>query len=90
MLDEKLSETKMKCVVCKSPDVKKKMVEEELKVGSDIALYNIEVMVCGNCGERYYDRKTLTHLEELKEKLKEKKVGLEVVGKVLRVSGTPV
>jgi YgiT-type zinc finger domain-containing protein len=84
----RLSETKMKCVVCKSPDVKKKKVEEELKVDNDIALYDIEVLVCSNCGERYYDRGTLTHLEDLKEKLKEKKVGLEVVGKVLRVSGT--
>ena len=80
----------MKCVVCKSPEVRKKKVEEEIKLDNDIALYPLKVLVCDNCGERYYDRKTLAHLEELKEKLKEKKVGIEVVGKVLRVSGTPI
>jgi len=34
------------------------MIEEEIKSGMDIVLVAVEVMVCMNCGERYYDRNT--------------------------------
>jgi YgiT-type zinc finger domain-containing protein len=76
----------MKCVICKSPDVVEKKVEEEIRVNSDIVLYPIKIKVCNNCGERYYDREAMALLEEAKDKLKKKKLGLQVVGKVLRVS----
>ncbi|MFH1774525.1 MAG: YgiT-type zinc finger protein [Methanobacteriota archaeon] len=75
----------MKCVVCKSSDIVEKEVEEEIKLNSDIALYPVKVKVCNSCGERYYDRKTMQLLEGVKNKLKQKKLRLEVVGKVLRV-----
>ncbi len=78
----------MKCVICQSPDVVEKKVEEEIRINSDIALYSIKTQVCNNCGERYYDRETMALLEEVKDKLKKKKLDLQVVGKVLRVSET--
>ncbi|MCL5267962.1 MAG: YgiT-type zinc finger protein [Bacteroidetes bacterium] len=49
----------MKCVVCKSPDIELRKVEEEIRVDTDIVLIPIEVLVCQNCGERYYDRQAI-------------------------------
>ncbi|MEE8403607.1 MAG: YgiT-type zinc finger protein [Candidatus Hydrothermarchaeaceae archaeon] len=77
----------MKCVICKSSDVVEKEVEEEIRVNSDITLYPIKTKVCNSCGERYYDRETMALLEDVRGKLKKKELNLQVVGKVLRVSG---
>jgi YgiT-type zinc finger domain-containing protein len=74
----------MKCVICKSSDIQKKMVEEEIKSGMDIVLISLEVLVCMNCGERYYDRMTMKKIENLRAKLKQKELKVEEVGKVLR------
>lgn len=76
----------MKCIVCKSPDIVEKEVDEEIKLDSDIALYPVKVKVCNNCGERYYDRGTMQRIEEVKEKLKKKELTIRVVGKVIRVA----
>ncbi|MDA8273511.1 MAG: YgiT-type zinc finger protein [Deltaproteobacteria bacterium] len=72
----------MKCVVCKSSDIQMKTVEEE--IGSDIILIPIDVLVCLNCGERYYDRKTLKKIEELKSKATSRDLKIEEVGKVFK------
>jgi YgiT-type zinc finger domain-containing protein len=74
----------MKCVICKSQDVEKKIVEEELRSGRDIVIIPVEVMVCLNCGERYYDREVMRFLEETKNKIANKQMNLSPVGKVLR------
>jgi len=74
----------MKCVICKSSDIQKKMVEEEIKSGMDIVLISLEVLVCMNCGERYYDRITMKKIENIRSKLKQKELKVEEVGKVLR------
>lgn len=74
----------MKCVVCKSPDIRPKKVEEEIKIEENIVLIPIEVLVCQNCGERYYDRKTMMKLEEIRIKVGKKAMDVEDVGKVLR------
>jgi len=74
----------MKCVICKSSDILKKRIEEEIKRGEDIVLVPLEVLVCQNCGERYYDRMTMQKLEEMRDRLTKKDVELEDVGKVLR------
>ena len=60
------------------------MIEEEIKSGMDILLAPMEVLVCMNCGERYYDRKTMKKIEDVKSKLKQKNLKVEEVGKVLR------
>jgi YgiT-type zinc finger domain-containing protein len=74
----------MKCVVCKSSDIQMKKVEEEVRSGKDIVLIPMEVLVCQNCGERYYDRKAMRKLEEIKTRLKAHDLEVEEVGKVLR------
>ena len=61
-----------------------KKVEEEVKEEKDIVLIPIEVLVCQTCGERYYDRKNMKKLEEIKLRLKNHDLEVEVVGKVLR------
>jgi len=74
----------MKCVICKSSDIQKKMIEEEIRSGTDIVLVAMEVLVCVNCGERYYDRKTMRKIEDVRSKLRQKDLEVEEVGKVLR------
>jgi YgiT-type zinc finger domain-containing protein len=75
----------MKCVICKSTDIEIKKVEEEIKSGKDIVLIPINLLVCLNCGERYYDRKAIRKIEEIKEKLSRQTLKVQEVGKVLRV-----
>ncbi len=74
----------MKCIVCKSVDIESKKVDEEIKLNNDIVLVNTEVLVCNNCGERYYDRKTIQQLESIKEKIEKKEISFENIGNVLR------
>jgi len=74
----------MKCVVCKSSDINKKLIEEEVKAKNDIVLIPMEVLVCRNCGERYYDRNNMKKLEEIKTRLRHNDLKVEEVGKVLR------
>jgi YgiT-type zinc finger domain-containing protein len=73
----------MKCTVCHSDNVVTRKVEEEIRVGNDFVIVPIETQVCETCGERYYNRATLRHLEEIEKKLKEQKKLLRQVGKVL-------
>jgi len=74
----------MKCVICKSSDIQNKMIEEEIKSGRDIVLVPLNVLVCMNCGERYYDRNTMRKIEDVRSRLKQKDLEVEEVGKVLR------
>ena len=74
----------MKCVICKSTNIIKKSVEEEIKIGHDIVLLVLDTVVCQSCGERYYDRKTMQKLEDVKVRLSKEDVELENVGRVLR------
>jgi YgiT-type zinc finger domain-containing protein len=63
-----------------------KKVEEEIEIGDDIILIPVEVLVCLNCGERYYDRKTMRKIEETRIKLMRHDLKVEEVGKVLRAN----
>jgi len=74
----------MKCVICKSSDIQNKMIEEEIKSGRDIVLVALDVLVCMNCGERYFDRNTMRKIEDVRSRLKQKDLEVEEVGKVLR------
>lgn len=74
----------MKCVICKSTDIKLKTVEEEFSVGDDIVLIPMNVLVCRNCGERYYDGKAMRGLEKIRSKLRKRTLEVEDVGKVQR------
>ena len=66
----------MKCVICNSEDIQRKQVDEEVRKGNDVVLVSIEALVCLSCGERYYDRRTMRHLEEITEKIKSNKAEL--------------
>jgi len=74
----------MKCVICKSSDIQTKVVDEETKSGTDILLVPIEVLVCNHCGERYYDRRAMRRIEDVRSRLKQKNLKVEEVGKVMR------
>ena len=72
----------MRCVICNSSDVEKKKVEEEIRSNNDILLIPMEVLVCLSCGERYYDRKSMKRIEEVRAKLKGHDLRVKEVGKV--------
>jgi len=74
----------MKCVVCNSSNIEMKSVEEEIRSDKDILLIPLEVLVCLSCGERYYDRKTMKKIEEVRSKLRKHDLKVQEVGKVLR------
>jgi CRISPR/Cas system-associated protein Csx1 len=61
-----------------------KSVEEEIRSDKDILLVPLEVLVCLGCGERYYDRKAMKKIEEMRSRLKKHDLKVEEVGKVLR------
>jgi hypothetical protein len=48
-------------------------------------LIPLEVLVCNNCGERYYDRRTMQKLEEIEDEVNAGRVSLERVDEVVRV-----
>jgi len=73
----------MKCVICHSDVIESKDVEESVRSGNDIVYVPITTLVCQNCGERYYDRKTMAYLEKVRESLQAKKNELKETGKVL-------
>ncbi len=74
----------MKCIVCKGSDIELKTVDEQIRTERDIVLVPMKILVCSNCGERYYDRKSMRMIEEMRNKLKNKELGVEEVGKVMR------
>ncbi len=73
----------MKCVVCHNDDIEKKLVKEALPSGNDLGYVNIEDIICSNCGERYYNRRTRRFLEEVEGELKQGTAKLKQVGKAL-------
>jgi len=80
----------MKCVICHSTDISLRRVNEQLPRGEDMVLVPVEVLVCNNCGERYYDRRTMKMLEEVEDAVSASRLSLERVGEVLRVREEPV
>ena len=74
----------MRCVICGSPDIEKKRVEEVVRLENDVVFFPIEVLVCLNCGERYYDRRVMRLLEEAEEDIKARRMDLRAVGRVLK------
>ena len=73
----------MRCVICHGDKIETMETKEEFVVGNDIVYAPIRVPVCKNCGERYYDRRTMQFLEDVEQKLGRKQGELKEVGKVL-------
>jgi len=73
----------MKCVVCHGNEIEPIEVKEEIAVKNDIIYIPVKIPVCKTCGERYYDRKTVRYLEEIRDKLNKEELKLKEIGKVL-------
>lgn len=74
----------MKCVICKSGDIAQRMIEEEIRVGSNIIFVSVKALVCKECGEKYYNRAEMKRLEDMERLLRQKKVSLEKIGDILK------
>ncbi len=74
----------MKCVICNSPHIEMKTVEEEIRWGTNILLVPMDVLLCLNCGERYYDKKAMKKIEETRSRLQNRVLEMEEVGKVFK------
>src|SRR5439155_14202611 len=57
----------MKCVICKTGDVKKTSVQAEIKVGYDHLMVTVQAEACTQCGEPYYTTDAMRYLERLRE-----------------------
>jgi len=58
--------------------------DEQIRTERDIILVPMNILVCSNCGERYYDRKSMRKIEEIRNKLKNMELDVEEIGKVMR------
>jgi len=74
----------MNCVICKGSNIELKTVDEQIRAGRDIVLVPMNILVCLNCGERYYDRKAMKKIEKIKSRLKNQDLEVEEIGKVMR------
>ena len=74
----------MRCIVCKSTDIGLKTVDEQIRKGRDIILVPMDISICSNCGERYYDRKSMRKIEDIRNKVQNQELDVEEVGKVMR------
>ena len=82
--DKKNTGMLMKCIVCKSTDIELKTVDEQIRKGRDIILVPMDILVCSNCGERYYDRKSMRKIEDIRNKVQNQDLDVEEIGKVMR------
>jgi len=74
------------CPICGGELVEKE-VEKVLKGGANTAILKVKAEVCLHCGERLYRPETVTHFEEIREKLSTEDVGeFEPVGKTYQVA----
>ena len=74
----------MKCVICKGSDIVVRSVNEQVALGNDIVLLPLNLPVCSQCGERYYDRRAMRIIEGMRAKGKQSLLEVEEVGKILR------
>ena len=76
----------MRCIICKTGEVKPGKVEAELRLGSDRLVVIVEAEVCNECSEAYYSTETLRYLEGVREDFLRKAIALETIGSVYQVS----
>ena len=75
----------MKCVFC-GGEVKKRMVEEEIKVFNDFILFEMEVDVCKSCNEKYYSEGQIDEMILLNKRLQKEKEGCKEIGRVYQLA----
>ena len=74
----------MKCLVCNGSNIQAERVDEQIRAGEDIVLVQMDILVCETCGERYFDKKNMKKIEKVREQLREHKLKVKEVGKVMR------
>ena len=74
----------MKCLVCNGSNIQAERVDEQIRAGEDIVLLQMDILVCETCGERYFDKKNMKKIEKVREQLREHKLKVKEVGKVMR------
>jgi YgiT-type zinc finger domain-containing protein len=74
----------MKCVICHGNEIEIMEVKEEITDDGNIIYIPIKIPVCKTCGERYYDRKTVRFLEEIKDKLDKEELELKENGRNIK------
>jgi YgiT-type zinc finger domain-containing protein len=67
--DRTRKENEMRCVICHGDRIEITEVREEIELGNDIVYVPIKILVCKNCGERYYDRRAMQRLENIEKEL---------------------
>lgn len=76
----------MKCVICKTGEVKPSTVQAEIKVGYDHLLVTVEAEACAECGEAYYSSETMRYLERVRDDFSRKAITPPSIGTVYQVS----
>ncbi len=74
----------MKCVICNNPRIEIRAAEEEIRWGNNILLVPMEVLMCLNCGERYYDKRAMKKIEETRSRLRKRNLEMDEIGKVFK------
>jgi hypothetical protein len=80
------AEAAMKCVICKTGEVRPAMVQAEIKAGLDRLIVSVEGEVCLECGEPYYSVETMRYLERVRDQFTQKTLAPTSVGTVYQVS----
>ena len=62
-----------KCPVC-GGEVTEKEVEKLLRGGVNLAAVIVRAEVCLNCGERLYSKETVSHFQQIRQKLANQEV----------------
>jgi YgiT-type zinc finger domain-containing protein len=75
----------MKCVICKTGEVRKSSVQVEVKVGYDHLLTTVEAKRCVECGETYYSTENLQQLDRLRDEFASKQINPRSVGTVYQI-----
>jgi len=74
----------MKCLVCNGSNIQAERVDEQIRAGENIVLLQMDILVCETCGERYFDKKNMKKIEKVREQLRDHKLKVKEVGKVMR------
>lgn len=75
----------MKCVICKTGEVKPARVQAEIKVENDHLLVSVDAEVCGQCGEAYYSTDAMRHLDQVRQDFIRKAISPRLIGQVYQV-----
>ena len=76
----------MKCVICKTGEIRPATVQAEIKIGCDRLLVPVEAEACPQCGESYYAAESLQYLERIRENFERRVITPASIGKVYQVS----